>query len=248
MLGLILGSFANVLIYRLPLDKKGILTGRSFCIFCKKKIEWFDNIPLFSFIRLNGKCRKCKKKINPRYFFVELLSAIFFILLFFNLENYLEVVFYQIVLLILIIIIFIDYEHFIIPDELNFSLIFLALIHSFFNNFYFNFIDNFIQSIIGGLLGFSSIWLIIFLYEKFKGIEAMGMGDAKLMLSLGLFFGWQSIPFILFIASIFGLISVIPAILNKKKGLKSAIPFGPPIIFAAILYFFKGKLLISMLI
>ena len=79
VLGLILGSFANVLIYRLPLDKKGILTGRSFCTFCKKTIKWFDNIPLISYLKLNGKCRNCKKQISPRYIFVELVSALFFV-------------------------------------------------------------------------------------------------------------------------------------------------------------------------
>ena len=248
LFGLILGSFANVLIYRLPLDKKGILTGRSFCIFCKKKIKWFDNIPLISFLNLSGKCRNCKKKISPRYFFVELISAISFVFLFINLDNYFEAIFYQIILIILLIIIFIDLRYFIIPDELNFSLIFLALIHNFFTDFHFSFIDNFLQSVVGGFVGYSIIWLIIFLYDKLKNIEAMGMGDAKLMAALGLFFGWQSIPFILFFASIFGLISVLPSLLYKKKNLKTEIPFGPSIIYASALYFFKGELLISMLI
>ena len=132
VLGLILGSFANVLIYRLPLEKKGILTGRSFCTFCKKKIKWFDNVPLISFLKLSGKCRNCKKQISPSYFFVELISGLSFIFLFFNLDNFYEIIFYQIVFLILLMIIIIDLKHFIIPDELNFALIFLAIIHNFF--------------------------------------------------------------------------------------------------------------------
>lgn len=248
LIGLILGSFANVLIYRLPLDKKGILTGRSFCVFCKKKIEWFDNIPLVSFLRLNGKCRSCKKQISPRYFFVEFISAIIFVYLFINLENFFEVVFYQIILLILLIIIFIDLKYFIIPDELNLTLIFLAFAHNFFINFDFIFNDNITQSLIGGIVGYSTIWLIIFLYDKFKNVEAMGMGDAKLMAAIGLFFGWQSIPFILFFASIFGLISILPSLINKKKNLMTQIPFGPSIIYAAFLYFFKGREMINILI
>tara|TARA_B100001093_G_scaffold364940_1_gene349719 strand:- start:458 stop:1228 length:771 start_codon:yes stop_codon:yes gene_type:complete len=248
ILGLIFGSFANVLIYRLPLDKKGILMGRSFCIFCKKKIEWFDNIPLISFLNLNGKCRKCKKQISPRYFFIELFTAIIFLYIFIYLENYLEIIIFQIISLILIIIIFIDLKHFIIPDELNFSLIFLALIQNFFIDFNLSFNDNFLQSVLGGFVGFLIIWSIIFLYDKLKNVEAMGMGDAKLMAAFGLFFGWQSIPFILFFASIIGLILVIPSILNKKKNLHSAIPFGPPIIGAAVLYFFKGQEIINMLL
>ena len=248
LIGLILGSFANVLIYRLPLDKKGILNGRSYCVFCKKKIEWFDNIPLISFLKLNGKCRNCKKQISPRYFFVEFISAVIFVYLFINLENLFEIFFYQIILLILLIIIFIDLKYFIIPDELNFTLIFLALAHNFFINFDFIFNNNITQSLIGGIVGYSTIWLIIFLYDKLKNIEAMGMGDAKLMAAIGLFFGWQSVPFILFFASIFGLISVLPTLINKKKNLRTQIPFGPSIIYAAFLYFFKGKEMIDILL
>ena len=248
VLGLILGSFANVLIYRLPLDKKGILTGRSFCVFCKKKIQWFDNIPLISFLNLSGKCRHCKKKISTRYFFVELISAISFVFLFINLNNYFEVIFYQIVFLILLMIIFIDLKHFIIPDELNFALIFLAIIHNFFTDFDFNFIEDINQSIIGGLIGFFVIWSIIFLYDKLKNIEAMGLGDAKLMAALGFFFGWQSVPFVLFFASIIGLISVLPSMIRKQKTLRTEIPFGPSIICAAFIYFFKGQEIIEFLL
>ena len=248
VLGLILGSFANVLIYRLPLNKKGILTGRSLCTLCKKKIKWFDNIPLISFLKLNGKCRNCKKNISPRYFFVELISGLSFIFLFFYLDNLYEIIFYQIVFLILVIIIFIDLKHFIIPDELNFTLILLAFIHNFFIDFNFNFNENLNQSIIGGLVGFSLIWSIIFLYDKLKNIEAMGLGDAKLMAAFGLFFGWQSVPFILFFASIIGLISVFPSLINKKKNMLTEIPFGPSIIFAAFIYFFKGQEIIEFLL
>ena len=243
-----MGSFANVLIYRLPTNKKGILIGRSVCTFCKLKIKWFDNIPIISFLALKGKCRNCKKKISLSYPFVELFSAISFIFLFVNLENYFEVIFYQIIFLILVVIIFIDLKHFIIPDELNFSLIFLALIHNFLPRFSYTFNDNIFQSILGGVLGFTVIWLIIFLYDRLKNVEAMGLGDAKLMAALGFFFGWQSVPFILFFSSIIGLISVIPSIINKKKNLQTQIPFGPSIIYASVLYFFKGDEIIYMLI
>jgi len=248
VLGLILGSFANVLIYRLPLDKKGILTGRSFCTFCKKTIKWFDNIPLISYLKLNGKCRNCKKQISPRYIFVELVSALFFVFIFIKLNNFYEIIFYQIVLLILLTIIFIDLKHFIIPDELNFTLIFLSIIHNFFSDFTFRFNEDINQSIIGGLVGYSVIWVIIFLYDKLKNIEAMGLGDAKLMSALGFFFGWQCVPFILFFASIIGLISVLPFIINKEKNLRTEIPFGPSIIYAAFIYFFKGQQIIDFLL
>ena len=109
---MILGSFANVCIYRLPLNKQ-IVTGRSFCPKCKKKINWYDNIPLISFILLEGKCRKCKKEISIKYLLVELISGISFVFIFLDYNNYLEIAFLQVLVIIFLIIFFIDLKHFI---------------------------------------------------------------------------------------------------------------------------------------
>ena len=124
ILGLILGSFFNVLIIRLPKNKKGILSGRSFCPNCKKKIKWFDNLPIISFIILKGKCRKCKKKISFQYPLLEWFSAISFIFLFYYFDNYFEAFYFQIIILILIAIFLIDLRYSIIPNELNYTLSF----------------------------------------------------------------------------------------------------------------------------
>ena len=191
-MGLILGSFANVCIYRLPLNKQ-IIFGRSFCPNCKKKIIWYDNIPLISFILLRGKCRKCNKEISIKYLLVELISGISFVYLFLNYNNYFEIIFLQTLVIILLIILFIDLKYLIIPDVLNFTLIGLAILKNFIPNFQSNFTYDLNQSIIGGIVGYSIIWLIIFLYKKIKNIEAMGFGDAKLMTGIGLFFGWQAV-------------------------------------------------------
>ena len=161
-LGLIFGSFANVCIYRLPLDKQ-IISGRSFCPSCNKKIDWFDNIPLISFILLVGKCRKCKKEISIKYFLVELISGISFVYLFLNYNNYFEVIFLQTLIIIFLIVFFIDLKHFIIPDLLNFTLMGLAILKNFIPNFQSNFTYDLNQSIVGGIIGYSIIWLIIYL-------------------------------------------------------------------------------------
>jgi len=244
---LILGSFANVCIYRLPLNKQ-IVTGRSFCPKCKKKINWYDNIPLISFILLEGKCRKCKKEISIKYLLVELISGISFVFIFLNYNNYLEIAFLQVLVIIFLIIFFIDLKHFIIPDSLNFSLIILAISKNFIPNFESNFESNFTydlnQSIVGGILGYFVIWIIIFLYKKIKNLDAMGLGDAKLMAGIGLLFGWKSIPFVLFVSAIIGLISVIPSLINKTKNLRTEIPFGPYIIVSTIIYYFCGNLIL----
>jgi len=248
ILGLILGSFFNVLIIRLPKNKKGILSGRSYCPNCKKKIKWFDNLPIISFIILKGKCRKCKKKISFQYPLLEWFSAISFIFLFYYFDNYFEAFYFQIIILILIAIFLIDLRYSIIPNELNYTLIIFAFLQIFIPNFESIFIKDINQALIGGTLGYGIIWLIIFLYDKLRNIEAMGFGDAKLMAAIGIFFGWKSIPFVLFFASFIGLLIVVPSLINKKKNLTTQIPFGPALIVSAVLYFFEGKMIYQILL
>ena len=246
-MGACLGSFANVCIYRLPKTKQ-IVSGRSFCPRCKKKINWYDNLPLISFLFLSGKCRKCKKVIPLRYLIVELITGISFLLIYLNFENLYTITFLSILSLILIMIFFIDLENFIIPDSLNFIIMGLALLKNFLPNFNTSLIHEINQSIIGGMVGYLSIWLIIYLYKTFKKIDGMGFGDAKLMAGIGLLFGWQSIPFILFVASILGLIFVVPSLIKKQKTMRTEIPFGPFIIAACLIYFAQGDLLYSLIL
>ena len=246
-MGACLGSFANVCIYRLPKTKQ-IISGRSFCPKCKKKINWYDNLPIISFLFLSGKCRKCKKVIPLRYLIVELITGISFLLIYLNFENLYTITFLSILSLILIMIFFIDLENFIIPDSLNFIIMGLALLKNFLPNFDTSLIHEINQSIIGGMVGYLSIWLIIYLYKTFKKIDGMGFGDAKLMAGIGLLFGWQSIPFIIFVASILGLIFVVPSLIKKQKTMRTEIPFGPFIIVACLIYFAQGDLLYSLIL
>ena len=247
ILGACLGSFSNVCIYRLPINKQ-IISGRSFCPRCKKKLNWFDNLPLISFLFLNGKCRKCKKVIPLRYFIVEITTGIIFLLIYLNYNDLSTIIFLLVLSLIYIIIFFIDLENFIIPDSLSFSVMAIALLKNFLPNFNTNFIHEINKSIIGGMVGYLSIWLIIYLYKVIKKIEGMGVGDAKLMAGIGLLFGWQSVPFVLFVSAILGLIFVLPSLLNKQKNMRSEIPFGPFIITACLIYFIYGDFLYSLIL
>ena len=247
LLGVCLGSFANVCIYRLPKDKQ-IISGRSLCPKCKKKINWYDNLPLISFIILNRRCRNCKKTISSRYFIVELITGITFFIIYLNFDNLYTIIFLSILALILIMIFFIDLENFIIPDNLNFAIMGLAIIKNFFPNFNTSLVHDINQSIIGGIIGYLTIWLIIFLYKAIKKIDGMGLGDAKLMAGIGLLFGWQSIPLVLFISSILGLVFVIPALIKKQKNMRSEIPFGPFIIISALIYFVIGDFLYTLIL
>ena len=234
ILGGLWGSFANVCIYRLPLNK-GVVSGRSYCPKCKNQITWKDNIPIISYFLLNGKCRKCKKKISPQYVLVEFLSILFFIIIYFLYGITLTTLLLIILSLSFIIIFFIDLKHFIIPNEITFSMMVLGFIKSFDPNLN-SLFPNYINSLIGGLLGYGIIWSIIFFYKQLRKKEGMGLGDAKLFAVIGFWFGWIAIPFVIFISSVVALFSVIPSLIKKSKNMSSQIPFGPFIILGCILY------------
>ena len=122
LIGIILGSFANVCIYRLPKNKQ-VITGRSFCPKCKKKIKWYDNLPLISFLILKMKCRNCNKIISPRYLIVELITGITFLLIFLSFNNLSAIIFLSILSLILIMIFFLYPNH---PSQTDVSVTLLA--------------------------------------------------------------------------------------------------------------------------
>ena len=235
LLGAIFGSFANVCIYRLPLEQS-IVTKRSYCAQCKKKISWFFNIPILSYFFLSGKCFYCKKKISFQYLIVEIISAVSFVSIYYMFGFSIETLLLIFIFSIYLIIFFIDLKNFIIPNSLNFTLI----ISGFFKNFIpqldeFLFSD-LISSIIGGIIGYAMIWGIIKLYKKLKNIEGMGLGDAKLFCGIGLWFGYQSVFIIIFLASIVALIIIAPKLMMGKIKMKNEIPFGPFIIIGNLVY------------
>ena len=234
IIGALWGSFANVCIYRLPLDK-GVVSGRSFCPKCKKKITWVDNIPIISFLLIQGKCRKCKKKISFQYPLVETISAFTFFIIYYLYGITTTTLLLIVLGLSFIIIFFIDLKHYIIPDSLTFPMMILGFIKSFDPNLNSLFPD-YINSLIGGLFGYGSIWSIIYFYKVVRKKEGMGLGDAKLLAVIGFWFGWISIPFVIFISSVVALITVTPSLMNKSKKLTSEIPFGPFIIIGCITY------------
>ena len=162
--------------------------------------------------------------------------------------NYLTIIFLSVLFLLYLIIFFIDLKHLIIPDGLNFGIMALAIFKNFLPNFNTSFTHDINQSIVGGIVGYLSIWIIIYFYRVIKKIEGMGLGDAKLMTGIGLLFGWQSIPFVLFISAVLGLVFATPSLINKKKNLRSKIPFGPFIITACLIYFLYGDFLYGLIL
>ena len=235
ILGSIWGSFSNVCIHRLP-DNKSVSRGRSYCPSCKKQIRWYDNIPIFSYVFLKAKCRDCSAKINVKYLLVELICALSFVWFFYLFGLSLTTLLFFILSIFFIIIFFIDLKHFIIPNELTFPLMAIGLLKSFDPNLNQYLFPNFLNSLIGGVAGYIIIWMIIFIYKRLRNKEGMGLGDAKLLSAIGFWFGWISIPFILFFSSFIALVLAIPSLINKSKNLSSQIPFGPYLILGCLLY------------
>tara|TARA_Y100000768_G_scaffold37778_1_gene24737 strand:+ start:658 stop:1416 length:759 start_codon:yes stop_codon:yes gene_type:complete len=245
ILGALWGSFANVCIFRLP-KEKGVVSGRSYCPKCKKKIVWYDNIPIISFFLLGGKCRKCKKSISIQYVIVEAINIVSFITIYYFFGISIITVLLMMLSLSFLIIFFIDLEHFIIPNVLTFPMMIVGFLKSFDPNLP-SLFPNYINSLIGGLFGYGVIWSIIYFYKQIRKKEGMGLGDAKLLAVVGFWFGWISIPFVLFLSSVLALLWVAPDLIKKSKKLTSQIPFGPYIILASILFFISKQKLMLML-
>lgn len=242
VLGLIAGSFTNSVIFRMN-DLMSIVRHRSHCPHCKKNIEWYDLIPLFSFVVLAGKCRKCAKKISFQYPIVELGMAILYILIYINFGITVYSVFLMILSIALLSIFVYDLKNMIIPDiMIVFSLILWVVIWilSLISNS-FGLPSNFVNLIIGGFV--SGIFIaIIVLITQGKG---MGIGDIKLAFLLGFMIGYPNTIVMLFLAFIIGAMIGLFLLLTKIKKLKSEIPFAPFLIIGFYLSLFYADKIIN---
>ena len=233
--GTAVGSFLNVCIFRLPLDQS-IVTPSSHCFACKKPIPFYDNIPLISFILLQGKCRHCKAPFSYQYPLVELLTGIVAFACVLQWGFSINALSIFIFVSALIVITFIDFEHKIIPDLISLPGILYGVLTALVLQRI-----SFVDSILGLLLGGGSLLLVAGLYYLLTKKEGMGLGDVKLLAMMGAFLGWQSILFIIMIGSITGAVIGVAAMLIKKKDRRYAIPFGPFLSLGAVAYLFYGQ-------
>lgn len=234
-LGLMFGSFANVVIYRLPLGKS-VVTPRSACPACSHLIRWYENIPILSWLFLRGRCSSCKVRISFRYPMVELLMGLLFLAL------YLKFGFSWTLLELLVfgfgivVVTFIDFDHMILPDVFTLSGIVIGLLGAVANPE-----RSFMNALWGVLMGGGFLYATAFIYYALRKQEGMGGGDIKLLAWIGAVLGWKSIPFTILSASIVGSMVGILVAIRSKDGLKSGIPFGPYLVLGAILYIFSGS-------
>jgi len=243
--GLMVGSFLNSIIYRLP-SGESFLIQRSYCPYCKHKLSWKDLIPIFSFLILKGKCRYCHHQISLQYPLVELATGILFVLIFWILDfgfdlafGFWNLIFYLVIASFLIIIFFYDLKHYIIPDKIIYPAIAIALFYQLFGiwNFEIGILKPILSAILAGLF-----FLSIVLFSRGKW---MGVGDVKLAFFMGLFLGFPNILIALFLAFFIGAIIGIGLIISGKKTLKSEVPFGPFLVVGTFIALFWGQAIIN---
>ncbi len=242
ILGLVVGSFLNVVLYRFNTSRS--LKGRSSCMSCKNKLCWYELIPFVSFFALGGRCRFCKSRISKMYPLVEFITGLIFLGLFLKFQDVFSLdiftfiyiyIYYAVMFSILIVIAFYDLKHKIIPDTLSLTIGILAFLGLFIFNEYgfFIHIPTLLQFLSGILLAlpFALFWLVS------KGAW-MGLGDAKLVVGLGYLFGisraLSGIVISFWSGALFGILLLI---FSKQYKIKSEIPFAPFLIFGTILSF-----------
>ena len=231
--GLLIGSFSNVCIYRLP-KKESVYSPGSRCTACDTPIRALDNIPVFSYLFLGGKCRACGQKISMVYPLIEIVVALLIVAVFIQFGVSWEFPIYAVVCTALVIITVIDYEHQIIPDRITLPGIVLGLGAG-------SYLVGPINSGLGFLVGGGLFYLLAVLSRG-----GMGGGDIKFIAAAGALLGWQKVLLVIFLGAILGSVIGLALMILQKKDRKSQIPFGPFLAIGTLIAIFFGEDLISL--
>ena len=235
VLGLIVGSFSNVCIYRIPRNES-VIYPASHCPKCRTKIKPVDNIPLLSYILLKGRCRNCGSKISVQYPVVEFLTGLIYLIIYLIYGLSIQSLVYIILSSALIIIAFIDLQEQMIPDIISLPGIVAGLILSFIV-LYRSFINSALGTLVGGGIILIIAWVGSIIFKK----ETMGGGDVKLAAMIGAFLGWRYTIISLFLGFFLGALTGIILIMAKIKKREDAIPFGPFIALGSIITLLCGE-------
>jgi leader peptidase (prepilin peptidase)/N-methyltransferase len=249
ILGAVVGSFLNVCIARIP-NGESIVYPTSHCPKCRAPIAVYDNIPLISYLMLQGRCRFCLEPISSRYFFVELLMGLVAAALYYRFGLGFEFFVGFIFVGALLVIAFIDLDVRIVPDVISLPGIILGLAVSVIGYFFIggqpSIVPSPVSSVVGILVGGGFLLATAWIYEKLTGVEGMGGGDIKLLAMIGAFLGWPAIPITLFFASLVGSIVGIACMIWTGAGRRLALPFAPFLCSGALLFIFFGEDLINI--
>lgn len=243
LIGLVLGSFANVCICRIPANES-IVFPRSRCPNCRSIIKWFQNVPVLSYLFLKGKCSNCAAPISIQYPLIELATGTAFLLLSFHYPVGLTLLQFSFFTLILIIISGIDYRHQVIPDILSYTLVISGLLFSVLNQRPgLSWQAGLLNSVSGAATGAVLLYLITILGKKAFKKDAMGAGDIKLLAGIGAYMGPKNTVFVLLLGSILGSIIGLSLIFNKKIEKRDYLPFGPFLSISAYIIIFISQYL-----
>ena len=237
--GLVIGSFLNVCIHRLP-SSQSIVHPRSRCPQCGHLIRVYDNIPVLSYLLLRGRCRDCGARISLRYPVVELLSGAFAAMALARFGLGWQALLMYALIAAFLVITFIDLDHRIIPDVITLPGIPIGLAASFGPG-----MISPLESLVGILAGGGSLFLVAWGYQLVTQREGMGGGDIKLLAMIGAFIGWKGVLLTIFIASLTGTLAGMALIFRRRGDMKLAVPFGPFLAVGAIAYLFMGPELMS---
>jgi leader peptidase (prepilin peptidase)/N-methyltransferase len=246
VLGAIIGSFLNVVIHRVPLEQS-VVFPNSRCPSCSTVIAFYDNIPVASYLLLKGRCRSCQTHISVRYPAVELLTALLFLAVVWR-DGVSPVLFFDLIFVSAIVaLIFIDAEHMILPNVITYPGIVFALIARVAIPFlmgrpYFDDLPSLINgpladwpiwaaslggAVLGALIGGGSLWLMGWIWEKLRGVEAMGLGDVKMMFMVGAYLGWRLTILTIFMGVLSGsIIGIALMARQKERNMQMLLPFG----------------------
>tara|TARA_B110000208_G_C11771602_1_gene430490 strand:+ start:913 stop:1782 length:870 start_codon:yes stop_codon:yes gene_type:complete len=243
ILGLLIGSFLNVVIHRVPkmmewewhkncLELQGkeapaqtklsLAKPRSACPKCQHQITALENIPVISYLLLGGKCKSCKTKISMRYPLVELLTGALLGFIAYQFGYTYITLFAWLFTLALITLTFIDFDTQLLPDDITLPLLWLGLLFNLNSGF-----TDLQSAVVGAIAGYLTLWSIYWLFKLVTGKEGMGYGDFKLLAVIGAWFGWQLLPAVILLSSVLSSVTGIALILMKGKSGNTAIPFGP---------------------
>lgn len=247
VLGACIGSFLNVVIYRVPNELS--LLPSSACPNCKKGIKFYHNVPILGWLMLGGKCSNCRKPIAWRYPAVELLTALVFLLTYWQIGFTAFLPVALVFVSAMIALVFIDAEHMILPNVITYPLLVFALAvrilfpivfsASYFSDILFSPLSglhvaeyptwfvSLVGAIFGGLVGGGSLWLVGELWKRLRGVEAMGLGDVKMMFAVGALLGWRLTILTIFLGAFVGaLIGIVLVMRQKDKDFQMQLPFG----------------------
>ncbi len=237
LMGLCVGSFLNVCIYRLPLEKS-LLWPASHCPSCSQPLKWFDNVPVVAWFALGGRCRSCKTRISGVYPLVEAFTSVMFVWATWQ---------YGIDWLLasrllfgcaLIVLFFIDLEHRILPNVITIPGTVIGFLLSFVTP------PGWVSSLIGLVVGGLIPLVIAEIYYRVRRIEGLGMGDVKMLALIGAFLGWQHVLLTLVVASILGSLVGLPLAI-RQRDMKASMPFGTFLAIAAMLAATAGDTIIA---